>query len=316
MPPAPDAAHRGPPPDQAPHAARPLAAGVTGERPAPDHAAQSPVPGRAPGRTEERDEERDEERRRVEERDERLDAPGREGAGCCVEVRGLTKSYGSVTAVDDLTWSARTGAITTVLGPNGAGKTTTISCLLGLLHPDAGQVCVLGVDPWSADADHRARVGIMLQDGGLPNTVGAHRLLPHLARLYAHPRDPDELIARLGIAGFARTPVRRLSGGQRQRVALAAALVGRPELAFLDEPTAGLDPHARRQTWDLLRELRDEGVSLVVTTHSFEEAQRLADDVVIVSAGRVVAAGPLAQVAGERGLEETYFALTAAPETS
>ena len=228
----------------------------------------------------------------------------------CVVVEGLCKAFGPVRAVDDMTWSAGTGRITTMLGPNGAGKTTAISCLLGLTRADAGSVRVLGEDPWGADPDHRARVGIMLQDGGLPNTVGARRLLRHLARLYVDPHDPDELADRLGITGFATTPVRRLSGGQRQRVALAAALVGRPRVAFLDEPTAGLDPHARLDTWDLLRSLRDSGVTLVVTTHSFDEAARLADDVVIVAAGRVVAQGTLAKVAGAAGLEHVYCALT------
>ena len=257
-----------------------------------------------------------------------------------VVVADLVKSFGSVRAVDGMTWSARRGRITTVLGPNGAGKTTAIGCLLGLLRPDEGSVRVLGTDPWQPDAEHRARVGVMLQDGGLPNTSGARRLLTHLARLYEHPEPPEavaqRLIDRLGIEPFARTPVRRLSGGQRQHVALAAALVGRPEVAFLDEPTAGLDPHARLATWQLLRSLRDEGVTIVVTTHSFEEAERLADDVVIVCAGRVAAQGTLAQVvrshpggsdgrpggpsdgpSDRRGgrddrpvLEQTYFALT------
>ena len=248
-----------------------------------------------------------------------------------VVVADLGKSFGSVRAVDGMTWSARRGRITTVLGPNGAGKTTAIGCLLGLLRPDEGRVRVLGTDPWQSDAEHRARVGVMLQDGGLPNTSGARRLLTHLARLYEHPEPPEavaqRLIDRLGIEPFARTPVRRLSGGQRQHVALAAALVGRPEVAFLDEPTAGLDPHARLATWQLLRSLRDEGVTIVVTTHSFEEAERLADDVVIVCAGRVVAQGTLAQVVrahpggpsdghGDRpGLEQTYFALTGGGRT-
>lgn len=242
--------------------------------------------------------------------------PGWDQVGAGVRVEGLSKSFGTVRALDDMTWSADRGRITTVLGPNGAGKTTAIGCLLGLLRPDTGLVRVLGEDPWGADSWHRARVGVMLQDGGLPNTVGARRLLTHLARLYVADHPPkavaDALIDQLGIGGFERTPVRRLSGGQRQKVALAAALVGRPEVAFLDEPTAGLDPHARLDTWRLLHRLRAQGVTLVLTTHSFEEAERLADDVVIVCAGRVVGRGTLGQVREQGGgsLERTYFALT------
>ena len=185
------------------------------------------------------------------------DSPVRAGtnAPVAVSVRGLGKSFGSVQAVRDMTWEARAGRITAVLGPNGAGKTTTVACLEGLLQPDTGEARVLGVDPWGADADHRAAVGVMLQDGGLPNTSTPARLLPHLARLYADPWPLDDLRRRLGIHEFDRTSVRRLSGGQRQRVALAAALIGRPRVAFLDEPSAGLDPHARLEVWDLVREV-------------------------------------------------------------
>ncbi|GAB94475.1 putative ABC transporter ATP-binding protein [Kineosphaera limosa NBRC 100340] len=238
-----------------------------------------------------------------------------------VVVEGLVKRFGSCLAVDDMSLRARRARITTILGPNGAGKTTAIACLLGLLRPDAGSVRVLAEDPWRAEAGHRARVGVMLQDGGLPNTVGARRLLEHLARLYAGAQTPQrvasEWIDRLAIGPFERTPVRRLSGGQRQKVALAAALLGRPEVAFLDEPTAGLDPHARLETWRLLREQRDAGRTLIVTTHSFEEAERLADDVVIVASGKAVAQGTLAQVVPPgASLEATYFALTGNSEDS
>jgi ABC-2 type transport system ATP-binding protein len=150
----------------------------------------------------------------------------------------------------------------------------------------------------------------MLQDGGLPGGAKPVRLLRHLASLYATPADVDGLVQRLGIDAFAGTTVRRLSGGQKQRVALAAALVGRPEVVFLDEPTAGLDPHARLDVWDLVRETRDTGCAVVVTTHSFEEAERLADHVVIVDHGRAVAEGSVAEVTGERTLEDVYFELT------
>ncbi len=226
-----------------------------------------------------------------------------------VAVTDLHRSFGSVRAVDGATLTAELGEITCVLGPNGAGKTTTVECLEGLQRPDSGTVRVLGTDPWHADAAHRARVGVMLQDGGLPQSVSPQRLLAHLERLHGSVSRRDELVESLGIAPFARTAVRRLSGGQRQRLALAAALVGRPEVAFLDEPAAGLDPHAQREVHALLRRVSDEGAALLVTTHSFAEAERLADRVVIMHAGRVVAAGTLAEVGGD-SLEERYFALT------
>ena len=225
-------------------------------------------------------------------------------------IEGLTRRFGAVTACDAMTWQAPYGAITALLGPNGAGKTTAIECAVGLQRPDGGAVRVLGTDPWHAPAAHRARVGVMLQAGGLPNGSKPLRLLRHLAALYAAPADVEGLAARLGIDRFAGTTVRRASGGQKQRVALAAALIGRPEVVFLDEPTAGLDPHARLDVYDLLRELRDSGTTIVVTTHSFEEAQALATHLVVVSEGRTVAEGSPDEVVGSRSLEEVYFALT------
>ena len=230
-----------------------------------------------------------------------------------VAVHGLAKRYRDVVALDGASWTASAGQVTAVLGPNGAGKTTMVECCEGLRRPDAGEVRVLGTDPWHAPADHRARVGVMLQDGGLPNAARPLPLLRHLSSLYAAPADlegADGLVARLGIGAFGATSVRRLSGGQRQRVALAAALVGRPEVAFLDEPSAGLDPHARLDVWDLVREVADAGTAVVLTTHSFEEAERLADHIVVVAAGRVVAEGTLAEVTAGQRLEDRYFALT------
>ncbi|WP_130013883.1 ABC transporter ATP-binding protein [Serinicoccus sediminis] len=232
---------------------------------------------------------------------------------CAVELHDLTRSFGGTTALRGLTLDARGGEVTCVLGPNGAGKTTAVEIAVGLQRPDGGQARVLGRDPWGAGAAHRDRVGVMLQDGGLPQAVTPQALLPHLARLYSRPLDVPELAGRLGIPAFGRTPVRRLSGGQRQRVALAAALVGDPDVAFLDEPTAGLDPHARREVHTLLREVAGHGTATVVTTHSFEEAQRLADRVAVVVDGRVAALGSVEDVclgAGATGLEEAYFALT------
>jgi ABC-2 type transport system ATP-binding protein len=227
-----------------------------------------------------------------------------------VEVRDLVKTFAATRALDGATWRADSGRVTAVLGPNGAGKSTTIECLQGLQRPDSGSVRVLGADPWGADAEHRARVGLMLQDGGLPSMVKPPALLRHLAGLYADPLPPETLLSRLGIDGFAGTIVRRLSGGQRQRVALAAALIGRPEVVFLDEPTAGMDPHTRLEVWDIVREQADAGVAVVLATHSFEEADRVADDVVIMSHGRVRTAGPRASVEGGETLEQVYFRLT------
>jgi ABC-2 type transport system ATP-binding protein len=216
--------------------------------------------------------------------------------GVAVEVRGLVKRYDGRAVVDGLDLVARRGAITAVLGPNGAGKTTTIECCEGLRSPDGGAVRVLGRDPVADARALRPRVGVMLQDGGLPTGVRALELLRHVAAMYAAPRPVDELADRLGLHGFARTTVRRLSGGQRQRVALAAAVVGRPDVVFLDEPSAGMDPQSRRAVWDLVRELRADGVAIVLTTHLMDEAADLADHVHIVDHGRVIASGTVREL--------------------
>ena len=213
-----------------------------------------------------------------------------------VEIVGLTKRYDGHAVVDRLDLVADLGRVTAVLGPNGAGKTTTIECCEGLRVPDDGRVRVLGRDPRRQAAELRPRVGVMLQDGGLPTGVRALEMLHHIASMYAHPRDIDELSERLGIGSFASTSVRRLSGGQRQRLALAAALVGRPEVVFLDEPSAGMDPQSRRAVWELVRELRAEGVGVVLTTHLMDEAEDLADHVVVVDHGTVVAQGAVADL--------------------
>ncbi|GAA3766899.1 ABC transporter ATP-binding protein [Streptomyces chiangmaiensis] len=207
-----------------------------------------------------------------------------------VQVRSLVKRYGAKTAVDGLDLVAGAG-VTAVLGPNGAGKTTTIETCEGYRKPDTGTVRVLGLDPVGEASALRPRIGVMLQSGGVYSAARADEMLRHVAKLHSHPLDVDELIERLGLAGCGRTAYRRLSGGQQQRLALAMAVVGRPELVFLDEPTAGLDPQARRATWDLVRDLRADGVSVILTTHHMDEAEQLADDVAIIDAGRVVAQG-------------------------
>jgi ABC-2 type transport system ATP-binding protein len=208
-----------------------------------------------------------------------------------VEVRDLVMRYGEITAVDRLTLTVEAGTVTAILGPNGAGKTTTIETCEGFRRPQSGVVRVLGSDPIADARILRPRVGVMLQSGGAWMGVRAHEMLRHMASLHANPLDVDVLIERLGLTSCGTTSYRRLSGGQQQRLSLAMALVGRPELIFLDEPTAGLDPQARRATWDLIDELRADGVTVVLTTHFMDEAEGLSDQVYIVDAGRVIAAG-------------------------
>jgi len=216
-------------------------------------------------------------------------------------VTGLVKRYGGAAAVDGLTLAAERAKITSLLGPNGAGKTTTIEICEGYRRPDEGTVRVLGLDPVRDARALRPRVGVMLQSGGLPQAVPAGEYLRVMASFYAHPLDPAALLDQLGLAGSVQVPCRRLSGGQQQRLSLAAAVIGRPELVFLDEPTAGLDPQARHATWELIAELRTAGVSVILTTHFMEEAERLADGVVIVDHGRLVAEGTPAELTGSDG---------------
>lgn len=220
--------------------------------------------------------------------------------GPALKVSALKKSYGPLTAVDDVTLSVAPGEILALLGPNGAGKTTTIACAVGLERPDAGSVRIFGADPVTQGESTRPLVGVMLQDGGLPMGARPLQALRHLARFYRDPLDVDALAERLGITAFSSRTIRRLSGGQRQRVALAAALVGRPALVFLDEPSAGLDPQAQLAVWEVVEELRADGVAMVLTTHTIEDAGRLADQVCIIDHGRVIAEGsPRALVSGQ-----------------
>ncbi len=208
---------------------------------------------------------------------------------------------------------ARQGEITVILGVNGAGKTTTLECAQGLQTRTAGTVRLLGQDPARADAELRSRVGIMLQEGGLPPAARPLHLLRHVAGMYTDPRPVDELARRLGIDEFASTTIRRLSGGQKQRVALAAALIGRPEVVFLDEPSAGLDPQSRQLVVALIEELRAEGLGIVLTTHLLDDAERLADVVHILDRGRVVASGTVAELLAHRRDAARRLTLTAEP---
>jgi ABC-2 type transport system ATP-binding protein len=219
-----------------------------------------------------------------------------------VEIADLVKAYGTRRAVDGISLQVERGSVLALLGPNGAGKTTTIEICEGFRRPHAGTVRVLGEDP--AQPALRPRVGVMLQDGvGGYSGASAVELLRLFASYAAQPQDPQTLLAAVGLAEVAGTAVKRLSGGQQQRLSLALALVARPELVFLDEPTAGMDPQARRGTWELIRSMRTDGVTVVLTTHFLDEAEQLADRVVVIDAGRVVAQGTPAELtrAGAEG---------------
>jgi ABC-2 type transport system ATP-binding protein len=225
--------------------------------------------------------------------------------------RSLEKSFGPVRALSGVDLVARRGEVTAVLGPNGAGKTTTISCATGLLHPDAGEVRVLDQDPWRAGPELRARVGVMIQDGGLTSGATALGLLRYGAALYADPLDVDQVAEHLGITEFGSTLVRRLSGGQRQRLALSLAIIGRPELVFLDEPTAGMDPSIRRTVRHLIRSLARTGTAVVLTTHMMDDVEGLADHVAVVAQGRTVAQGTVDEVVAAHRAPGDTVTLTA-----
>ncbi len=223
-------------------------------------------------------------------------------------VDGLEVSLGGSPVLRALTFTAEPGAVTALLGPNGAGKTTTIRVLTGLVGAQAGTVRVLGHPAGHPDA--LTRLGLMPQSTGAWSGIRPLELLRYLASLYAHPLEVGDLVDALGLAAFARTPYRRLSGGQQQAVNLAGALVGRPEFVLLDEPTAGMDPHARRRTWTLIRQLADAGVGVLLTTHAMDEAAALADHVWIMDAGRVAIHGTVADLTAEASLEDVFLTHT------
>ena len=215
-----------------------------------------------------------------------------------VQVDGLSRRFGAVLAVDELSFTVETGSLLTLLGPNGAGKTTTVEVCEGFQRPDKGSVRVLGLDPISDQARLRPRLGVMLQTGGAHGSARTAEMLELIAACAAHPLDPAYLLDLLGLSAVARTPVRRLSGGQAQRLSLAMALVGRPEMLFLDEPTAGMDPQTRHLVWELLRAARSDGVTILLTTHLMDEAELLSDRLLIIDHGRAVAAGTPAELIG------------------
>ncbi|MEU6558305.1 ABC transporter ATP-binding protein [Nocardia nova] len=217
-------------------------------------------------------------------------------ADTAVRIDAVVKRYGDTTAVDGISFEVGRAEVLALLGPNGAGKTTTVEMCEGFLSPDAGSVRVLGLDP-VADSDRlRPRIGVMLQGGGAYPGSRAGEMLDLVASYAADPLDPQWLLDTLGLQDARRTPYRRLSGGQQQRLALACALVGRPELVFLDEPTAGMDAQARHLVWELIDALRRDGVGILLTTHMMDEAEQLADRLVIIDHGSIVAAGTPAEV--------------------
>ncbi len=224
-----------------------------------------------------------------------------------IDVRGLVKRYGETVAVDGLDLTVERGETFALLGPNGAGKTTTVECCEGYRRPDAGTVRVLGLDPVGQPRHLRPRIGLMLQEGGVYPTAYPDEVLRLFAAFHRDPLSPDLLLDQVGLADGRRTRYRDLSGGQKQRLALAVALVGRPELVFLDEPTAGLDPAARRGAWEIIRGLRAAGVTVLLTTHLLDEAEELADRVAIIDRGRLVALGTPDELTREAGLPEVRF---------
>jgi ABC-2 type transport system ATP-binding protein len=225
-----------------------------------------------------------------------------------IEVRGLHKRYGDKVAVEDVSFDVERGEIFGILGPNGAGKTTTVECLEGLRKPDRGTLSVLGLDPHRETAELRQRLGVQLQESQLPDRLKTGEALELYASFYRQPADVGKLLSTLGIADKRDVQYKNLSGGQKQRLSIALALVGSPEVAVLDELTTGLDPQARRDTWDLIEDVRERGVTIVLVTHFMEEAERLCDRIAVIDSGRVVAVDtPAGLVAGVEGEQRMRF---------
>lgn len=215
-----------------------------------------------------------------------------------VRVRGLRKEYGELIAVDGIDLDIARGETFALLGPNGAGKSTTVEILEGYRHRTAGEVSVLGVDPAHARLDWKARLGIVLQSTGESGQYSVREQLSHFARFYPNPRKVDDVIAAVGLEKQARTRIGKLSGGLQRRVDVALAIIGRPELLFLDEPTTGFDPEARREFWGLIEDLKSEGTTILLTTHYLDEAARLGDRGGVIVGGRLVAVGRIDELGG------------------
>ncbi|HEY7202521.1 MAG TPA: ABC transporter ATP-binding protein [Candidatus Dormibacteraeota bacterium] len=243
-----------------------------------------------------------------------------------IEVRNLRKRYGGHVAVDDVSFSVERGEIFGIVGPNGAGKTTTVECIEGLRSADEGAISVLGIDPRRDGAALRQRLGAQLQESALPDRMKVWEALDLHSSFYREPADWRRLMRDLGLEDRRGARFGKLSGGQKQRLSIALALVGSPEIAVLDELTTGLDPHARRDTWDLIEQVRDRGVTVLLVTHFMDEAERLCDRVAVIDAGRVVAvdspAGLVSRVQGEQRIRFRPLAplddalLTALPEVT
>jgi ABC-2 type transport system ATP-binding protein len=224
-----------------------------------------------------------------------------------ISVRDLRKSYGALDAVRGITFDVERGEVFGLLGPNGAGKTTTVEILEGYRKRDGGSVEVLGVDPAVAKGDWRERIGVVLQSSAMYETLSVIEMLQLFGGYYSSPRPVDEVVELIGLRDQRDQRVRRLSGGQRRRLDLGLALVGDPELIFLDEPTTGFDPHARRQAWETLRSLRGLGKTIVLTTHYLDEAEQLADRVGVLRRGEIVAVGPPAELIGSAPSTEIRY---------
>jgi ABC-2 type transport system ATP-binding protein len=215
-----------------------------------------------------------------------------------VQVRDLRKSYGSFLALDGVSFDIQRGETFALLGPNGAGKSTTIEILEGYRDRTSGDATVLGIDPHHGGVAWKARLGIVLQDTGEQGNVTVREQLTEFAGYYSNPRSVDEVIASVGLEGKATTLIRRLSGGQRRRVDVALGIIGRPELLFLDEPTTGFDPEARRNFWDLVRQLKSEGTTILLTTHYLDEAAQLSDRAGIIAGGKLIELGRIDEIGG------------------
>ncbi len=224
-----------------------------------------------------------------------------------IEVEGLHKRYGDVVAVDDVSFTIEAGEIFGILGPNGAGKTTTVECVAGLRTPDRGSIRVLGLDPSRDRATLRERVGVQLQESRLQDKLRVGEAIDLYRSFYRRPADSEALLEMLGLADRRRSRYRDLSGGQKQRLSIALALIGSPTVAVLDELTTGLDPQARRDTWDLIEQIRSSGVTIILVTHFMDEAERLCDRVAVIESGRVIALDTPAGLVARTGEQRVRF---------